>query len=112
MTVNSDRARRALGVLLANAGAIGGAEPDRPVEELLGVILGEPEVDPVKAVGALVRVLREASAALAELDQEVEVLRTVKTEGVRLGIGFTHNADGSRRTVRGTGAERYGRRIE
>ena len=98
-------------VLLANAERVGTAEPDMPVGELLATVVGEPDVAPVDAVDMLVQALRQASDLLAQQAEEIEQLRKGPTGGVRLGIGFTHNPDGSPRGGHGGDGGRYRRRI-
>lgn len=97
MAVNPQRVRQALDGMLANADRVGTADPDMPVEELLGVIVGTPDADPVDAVGTLVRLMRAAAAALDELARQVDEQAAERPAGMRVGIGFTHNPDGSPR---------------
>lgn len=113
MTVNPQRVRQALDGLLANADQIGAADPERSVEELLGMVVGNPDADPVDAVGTLVRVLRQSAAALDELARQAEEQGAARPPaGMRVGIGFTHNPDGSPRRFGSTGlGDYYQRRI-
>jgi len=112
MAVNPTRVRQALDALLANADQVGTTDPEVSVEELLGTVVGNPDADPVDAVGTLVRLLRQASAALGALDAEAEELRKAQPGGMRSGIGFTHNPDGSRRYSNGSAlGNTYRRRI-
>ncbi|NUV64313.1 hypothetical protein [Streptomyces sp. CAI-85] len=111
MTADPQRVRRALGGLLANVEQDGAIKPDMTADELLGVITGMPDASPVDAAGSLVRLMREAAAALDTLARQVEEAQAGKPGGVRLGIGFTHNTDGSLRWSNGSVADQYRRPI-
>lgn len=97
MTVDPQRVRQALGGLLANVDQDGAIAPDMTADELLGVLVGNEDARQMDAAAMLVRLMRESAAALDELERGAAERDASRPDGMRVGIGFTHNPDGSRR---------------